>query len=194
MRHLRVEVMEMCESAGLYQIDLLNGSKERVSEAEYWTRRRGQMKLDRANAALTAAGQKPKQKKFETVKIFCGNKSRLCCTIPRILKIFLTSSCGSTASPSRKVVDNLVIYLPAERSSSERNISVTSSTKEAVLTALQANAERKRTVTLKPDKIGKLIDIQAKLAAGKGTGYERWAKSTTSKPWRRPCCFCKKRA
>ncbi len=28
----------------------------------------------------------------------------------------------------------------------------------------------------KQDTIGKLIDIQAKLAAGKGTGYERWAK------------------
>ena len=40
MRHLRVEVMELCEGAGLYQIDLLNGSKERVNEAEYWARRR----------------------------------------------------------------------------------------------------------------------------------------------------------
>ncbi|WP_396342769.1 hypothetical protein [Faecalibacterium prausnitzii] len=68
MRHLRVEVMELCEGAGLYQIDLLNGSKERVSEAEYWARRRGQLKLDCENAALTAAGQPPKQKKFETVK------------------------------------------------------------------------------------------------------------------------------
>jgi hypothetical protein len=68
MRHLRVEVMELCEGAGLYQIDLLNGSKERVSEAEYWVRRRGQLKLDRENAALTAAGQPPRQKKFETVK------------------------------------------------------------------------------------------------------------------------------
>ena len=68
MRHLRVEVMELCEGAGLYQIDLLNGSKERVSEAEYWARRRGQQKLDRENAALTAAGQPPRQKKFETVK------------------------------------------------------------------------------------------------------------------------------
>ena len=47
--------------------------------------------------------------------------------------------------------------------------------KEAVLATLQENAERKRMVTLKPDKIGKLIDIQAKLAEGKGTGYERWA-------------------
>ena len=68
MRHLRVEVMEMCEGAGLYQIDLLNGSKERVSEAEYWARRRGQLKLDRENAVLAATGQPPKQKKFETVK------------------------------------------------------------------------------------------------------------------------------
>ena len=68
MRHLRVEVMELCEGAGLYQIDLLNGSKERVSEAEYWARRRGQLKLDRENAALTTAGQQPRQKKFETVK------------------------------------------------------------------------------------------------------------------------------
>ena len=50
MRHLRVEVMELCEGAGLYQIDLLNVSKERVSEAEYWARRRGQQKLDLANA------------------------------------------------------------------------------------------------------------------------------------------------
>ena len=75
MRHLRVEVMELCEGAGLYQIDLLNGSKERVSEAEYWARRRRQQKLDRENAALTAAGQPPKQKKFETIKVACRGEA-----------------------------------------------------------------------------------------------------------------------
>ena len=68
MRHLRVEVMELCEGAGLYQIDLLNGSKERVSEAEYWARRRGQLKLDRKNAVMLATGQQPAQTKFETAK------------------------------------------------------------------------------------------------------------------------------
>ena len=68
MRHLRVEVMELCEGAGLYQIDLLNGSKVRVSEREYWMKRRGQLKLDRENAALLAAGQQPTQTKFETAK------------------------------------------------------------------------------------------------------------------------------
>ena len=48
--------------------------------------------------------------------------------------------------------------------------------RDSVLATLTANAKRKHTVTLKSDKIGKLIDIQAKLAEGKGTGYERWAK------------------
>ena len=53
----------------------INGSKERVSEAEYWARRRGQMKLDRENAALAATGHQPKQKKFETVKVACRGEA-----------------------------------------------------------------------------------------------------------------------
>ena len=56
----------------------------------------------------------------------------------------------------------------------------------AVLAALQENAERKRTIQFKPDRIGKLVDIQAKLKQGKGIGYERWTKNTISKPWHRP--------
>ena len=35
----------------------------------------------------------------------------------------------------------------------------------------------------KPDKIRKLVDIQAKVAAGKGIGYERWAKKFNLKRW-----------
>ena len=105
MRHLRVEVMELCEGAGLYQIDLLNGSKERVSEAEYWARRRGQQKLDRENAALTAAGQSPKQKKFETVKDTLRRQISSVLYLATSLRISLTSSCSSMASRSRKAVD-----------------------------------------------------------------------------------------
>ena len=110
MRHLRVEVMELCEGASLYQIDLLNGSKERVSEAEYWARRRGQLKLDRENAALIATGQQPQQKKFETVKDILRKQisSVLYRTVPRALKISLTSSCSSTALSSRKAVGGMI--------------------------------------------------------------------------------------
>ena len=45
--------------------------------------------------------------------------------------------------------------------------------KAAVLAALQENAERKRTIRPKPDRIGKLIDIQSRMTEGKGIGYKR---------------------
>ena len=53
---------------GLYQIDLLNGSKERITEREYWAAKKGQLALDKENAAREAAGQPTKPTKFETDK------------------------------------------------------------------------------------------------------------------------------
>ena len=50
-RYLRAEVMEMCHHHGLHQIDLLNGSKNRVTEKEYWLQRREQRKLDEESSA-----------------------------------------------------------------------------------------------------------------------------------------------
>ena len=68
-------------------------------------------------------------------------------------------------------------YLPAGRTKFIRARSIGDKfEKELVLAALKANTERKRTIQSKSDRIGKLIDIQAKLKQGKGIGYERWAK------------------
>ena len=176
MRHLRVEVMELCEGAGLYQIDLLNGSKERVSEAEYWARRRGQLKLDRENAALTVAGQQPQQKKFETVKDTLRRQISSVLYRATSFEDFsakLMQQYGITVKESRGQLS----YLPAGRTKFIRAKHLGDKfDKAAVLATLQANAERKPKVQFKQDAIGKLIDIQAKLAEGKGTGYERWAK------------------
>ena len=176
MRHLRVEVMELCESAGLYQIDLLNGSKERVSEAEYWARRRGQQKLDLANAALTAAGQPPQQKKFETAKETLRKQISDVLDTAMSFEDFsdrLLQQYGITVKESR----GRLSYLPAGRTKFIRAHSIGDKfEKGLVLAALQENAERKRTIQFKSDRIGKLVDIQAKLKQGKGIGYERWAK------------------
>ena len=176
MRHLRVEVMELCEGAGLYQIDLLNGSKERVSEAEYWVRRRGQLKLDRENAALTAAGQQPTQTKFETAKETLRKQISDVLDTAVSFEDFsdrLLRQYGITVKESR----GRLSYLPAGRTKFIRAHSIGNKfEKELVLAALQENAERKRTIQFKPDRIGKLVDIQAKLKQGKGIGYERWAK------------------
>ncbi len=176
MRHLRVEVMELCEGAGLYQIDLLNGSKERVSEAEYWARRRGQLKLDRENAALTAAGQHPNQKKFETVKDTLRKQISSVLYRATSFEDFsdrLMQQYGIAVKESRGQLS----YLPSGRTKFIRAKHLGDKfEKGLVLATLQENAERKRAVQPKPNRIGKLVDIQAKLKQGKGIGYERWAK------------------
>ena len=176
MRHLRVEVMELCEGAGLYQIDLLNGSKERVSEAEYWARRRRQQKLDRENAALTADGQQPTQTKFETAKEILRKQITDVLDNATNFEDFsdrLMQQYGIAVKESRGCLS----YLPAGRTRFIRAKHLGDKfEKELVLATLQENAERKRTVKPTPGRIGKLVNIQAKLKQGKGIGYERWAK------------------
>ena len=174
MRHLRVEVMELCEGAGLYQIDLLNGSKERVSEAEYWARRRGQQKLDLANAALTAAGQPPKQKKFETAKEIL--RKQILDVLDNAVNFEdfsdrLMQQYGIAVKESRGQLS----YLPSGRTKFIRAKHLGDKfDKAAVLATLQANTERKPKVQFKQDAIGKLIDIQSRLTEGKGISYKRW--------------------
>ena len=174
MRHLRVEVMELCEGAGLYQIDLLNGSKERVSEAEYWARRRGQQKLDLANAALAAAGQQPKQKKFETVKDTLRKQISSVLYRATSFEDFsdrLLQQYGIAVKESR----GRLSYLPSGRTKFIRAKHLGDKfDKAAVLATLQANAERKPKAQFKQDAIGKLIDIQSRMTEGKGIGYKRW--------------------
>ena len=180
MRHLRVEVMELCEGAGLYQIDLLNGSKERVSEAEYWARRRGQLKLDRENAGLAATGQPPKQKKFETVKDTLRKQISSVLYRATSFEDFsdrLLQQYGIAVKESRGCLS----YLPAGRTKFIRAKHLGDKfEKEQVLAALAQNIRLAPTIqpiaTDKPDKIQKLVDIQAKLKQGKGISYERWAK------------------
>ena len=176
MRHLRVEVMELCEGAGLYQIDLLNGSKERVSEAEYWARRRGQLKLDRENAGLAATGQPPKQKKFETVKDTLRKQISSVLYRATSFEDFsdrLLQQYGIAVKESRGCLS----YLPAGRTKFIRAKHLGDKFDKAeVLATLTANAARKPKVQSKTTNLAKLIDIQAKLTEGKGIGYERWAK------------------
>ena len=42
MEYFKAEVMELCHREKLYQIDLLHGSKSRITEREYWAQRKGQ--------------------------------------------------------------------------------------------------------------------------------------------------------
>ena len=180
MRHLRVAVMEMCQDAKLYQIDLLS-SKKRVSEREYWMKRRSQMKLDRENAALLAAGQQPTQTEFETAKETLRKQISDVLDNAVSFEDFsdrLLQRYGITVKESR----GRLSYLPAGRKKFIRAHSLGDKfEKELVLATLKENAKSQPIILHsnleeKPDRIKKLVDIQAKLKQGKGIGYERWAK------------------
>ena len=197
MRYFRSEVMEMCHREGLYQIDLLNGSRNKVTEREYWAKRKGQAKLDKENAVLLAEGIAPRQTKFET------DKGRLRQTIRQALATAasfdefsaLLLREGVTVKESR----GRLSYLTPDRTKpiTARKLG-DDFDKAAVLALLTQNAHRAAEQTkaipeyprtqkgrLQEEKAAKtipadntlqrMVDREAKRAEGKGVGYDRWA-------------------
>ena len=66
--YLKQKVMDMCTANGLNQVDLLTPAERKLSEKEYWAKRRGQKKLDKHNAQLEKKGLTPRQTTFQTEK------------------------------------------------------------------------------------------------------------------------------
>ena len=197
LRYFKSEVMEMCHREGLYQIDLLNGSKERITEREYWAAKKGQLALDKENAAREAAGQPTKPTKFET------DKAKLRRTIRQALSqagsfdefASLLLREGVTVKESR----GRLSYLTPDRTKpiTARKLG-DDFDKAAVLALLTQNAHRaaeqtkaipeypaavkkpsqgeKTTKTTPADNtLQRMVDREAKRAEGKGVGYDRWA-------------------
>ena len=198
MEYFKSEVMEMCHREGLYQIDLLSGSKERITEREYWAAKKGQLALDKENAAREAAGQPTKPTKFET------DKAKLRRTIRQALSqagsfdefSSLLLREGVTVKESR----GRLSYLTPDRTKpiTARKLG-DDFDRAAVFAVLEQNAARAaeaparspdppRTIkdrlqvaraeiaAPKQDGVQRLVDIEQKMAEGKGRGYERWAK------------------
>ena len=198
MEYFKSEVMEMCHREGLYQIDLLNGSKERITEREYWAAKKGQLALDKENAVREAAGQPTKPTKFET------DKAKLRRTIRQALSqagsfdefASLLLREGVTVKESR----GRLSYLTPDRTKpiTARKLG-DDFDRAAVFAVLEQNAARAaeaparspdppRTIkdrlqvaraeiaAPKQDGVQRLVDIEQKMAEGKGRGYERWAK------------------
>ena len=197
MRYFKSEVMEMCHREGLYQIDLLNGSKNRVTDREYWAQKKGQAALDKQNAPMIADSITPRQTKFET------NKEKLRQTIRKALATAASfdefSSLllreGVTVKESR----GRLSYLTPDRTKpiTARKLG-DDFDRAAVFAVLEQNAvraaeqpaaipeyPRHRKTGIQPTKapqtapkqdgVQRLVDIEKKLAEGKGRGYERWA-------------------
>ena len=197
MEYFKSEVMEMCHRENLYQIDLLHGSKNRVTEREYWAQKKGQLALDKENAAREATGQPTKPTKFET------DKAKLRRTIRQALSqagsfdefASLLLREGVTVKESR----GRLSYLTPDRTKpiTARKLG-DDFDKAAVLALLTQNAHRaaeqtkaipeypaavkkpsqgeKTTKTTPADNtLQRMVDREAKRAEGKGVGYDRWA-------------------
>ena len=197
LRYFKSEVMEMCHREGLYQIDLLNGSKNRVTDREYWAQKKGQAALDKQNAPMIAGGITPRQTKFET------NKEKLRQTIRAALSTAASfedfSSLLLREGVAVKESRGRLSYLTPDRTKpiTARKLG-DDFDRAAVLAVLEQNAARateKAAAILeyprrgktgiqptkapqtapKQDGVQRLVDIEQKKAEGKGRGYERWA-------------------
>ena len=197
MEYFKSEVMEMCHREGLYQIDLLNGSKERITEREYWAAKKGQLALDKENAAREATGQPTKPTKFETDKAKLRRTIRQALSQATSFDEFssLLLREGVTVKESR----GRLSYLTPDRTKpiTARKLG-DDFDKAAVLALLTQNAHRAAEQTtaipeyphtqkerLREEKTAKtapadntlqrMVDREAKRAEGKGVGYDRWA-------------------
>ena len=197
LRYFKSEVMEMCHREGLYQIDLLSGSKERITEREYWAAKKGQLALDKENAVREAAGQPTKPTKFETDKAKLRRTIRQALSQATSFDEFssLLLREGVTVKESR----GRLSYLTPDRTKpiTARKLG-DDFDKAAVLALLTQNAHRAAEQTtaipeyphtqkerLREEKTAKtapadntlqrMVDREAKRAEGKGVGYDRWA-------------------
>ena len=198
LRYFKSEVMEMCHREGLYQIDLLNGSKNRVTDREYWAQKKGQAALDKQNAPMIAGGITPRQTKFET------NKEKLRQTIRAALSAATSfedfSSLLLREGVAVKESRGRLSYLTPDRTKPITSRKLGDDfDRAAVLAVLERNAARatekaaaipeyprhgktgiqptKAPQTApKQDGVQRLVDIEQKKAEGKGKGYEHWAK------------------
>ena len=197
MEYFKSEVMEMCHREGLYQIDLLNGSKERITEREYWAAKKGQLALDKENAAREAAGQPTKPTKFET------DKAKLRRTIRQALSqatsfdefsslllregVTVKESRGrlSYLTPdrtkpitARKLGDDFdkAAVLALLTQNAHRVVEQTTAIPEYPHTQKERLREEKTAKTAPADNtLQRMVDREAKRAEGKGVGYDRWA-------------------
>ena len=197
MEYFKSEVMEMCHRENLYQIDLLHGSKNRVTEREYWAQKKGQLALDKENAAREATGQPTKPTKFETDKAKLRRTIRQALSQATSFDEFssLLLREGVTVKESR----GRLSYLTPDRTKpiTARKLG-DDFDKAAVLALLTQNAHRAAEQTtaipeyphtqkerLREEKTAKttpadntlqrMVDREAKRAEGKGVGYDRWA-------------------
>ena len=184
MNYFRAEVMDMCQREGLHQINLLNGSKERVTEGEYWVKRRGQAELSESGKPTKFETDKEKLRQiirealeaatnydeFAELLLREGvtvkqNRGRLS---------YLTSDRAKPITARRLGDDFDLVTINAvfEQKSRQlaQNAEQSISPRPSILDRLQAAKNAK--IDTYHDSISRMVDV----THDKGAGFEHWAK------------------
>lgn len=193
LRYLRSEVMEMCHKENLYQIDLLSGSKERITDREYHAKRRGLKEISVENSSSSMESTASSTSKYETDKEILRRQIRAALKKAKSFEEFrkLLLEEGISVKESR----GRFSYMTADRTKpiTSRKLGDDFS-KEAVLAQLEQNANNKSVenvadviyanevsapkipiqYVIKHDGLERIVDMD--YARSKGIGYVNWAK------------------
>lgn len=169
LRYLRSEVMEMCHKENLYQIDLLNGSKERITDREYQAKRRGQYETDKEILRKQIRAALQKAKSFEKFKKLLLEEG-ISVKESRGRFSYMTAD-RTKPITSRKLGDDFskeAVFAQIEENANDI----------PVADVIEANAMASPKIpfryVIKHDGLERIVDMD--YAQSKGIGYVNWAK------------------
>ena len=146
MEYFKAEVMELCHRENLYQIDLLHGSKNRITEREYWAQRKGQAKI--AVDALI-----PQVSSFEEL-------------LTRL------QAAGYEIKPGKYVS----CRAPGQERFTRLKTLGADYTEEAIRERIAGRRAKAAKAPREQRDVSLLIDIENSIKAAQSKGYEQWAK------------------
>ena len=180
LRYFKSEVMEMCHREGLYQIDLLNGSKNRTKFETNKEKLRQTLRKALATAASFDEFSSLLLREGVTVK---ESRGRLSYLTPDRTKPITARKLGGDFDRTAVLA---VLEQNAQRGVTVRYTPQHQAARAAEQTAAipeylhagkgRLQGEKTGKIDPRQDSVQRLVDIEQKMAEGKGKGYERWAK------------------
>lgn len=101
--YLKQETMTMCQENSLYQVDLLSPARVRITDREYWAKRKGQAKLDKKYESQILAGAAPadiKRKKYKADKDFL--RDAISTTLESVAQMFVFPQTGNIPADEKE--------------------------------------------------------------------------------------------
>lgn len=108
LAYLKQETMTMCQDNSLYQVDLLSPAKVRITDREYWAKRKGQAKLDAENEEKIRNGipaDEIKNTKYKTDKDFL--RDAINATLESVAPVYILDQNTDSETKQRSTTEQM---------------------------------------------------------------------------------------